>query len=142
MVISRAVDKSLKELGIAVFMKDRNGRYTYANVSAAEMLQASAIDVVGADDCEFFAKECADAMVARDQWIMDAEATSEYESIVQMAHADSLAFFHSIKKPLYENGKVSGVIGISIRLTQPAHAELPLSFMRQLFEFSPTELLS
>ncbi|MGA1480514.1 MAG: PAS domain-containing protein, partial [Candidatus Nanopelagicales bacterium] len=65
----------LDSLDIAVYSKDREGRYTYANRMVCDLFGAPLADIVGRDDTAFFDLEASSELRENDREVMDSGAS-------------------------------------------------------------------
>ena len=112
--------RALFELApVAIFTKDRTGVYTSANALTTEV---TGRDPVGYTDAEIFGAEAAASLMANDQAVFERDAEVLYEERVQTNKGER--FFLSRKSPLHDHqGKVSGLMGIGLEITERLRAE-------------------
>ncbi len=93
-----------------IFVKDRQGRIIYANPATLEVLGKSAVEVIGARDCDLYPNPADAARVmANDQRVMESGQTEVVEE-----SPDGIRTFLGMKAPYRdEAGNVIGLIGIS-----------------------------
>lgn len=109
----------LDTLDIAVYSKDREGRYTYANRMVCELFGASLAEIVGKDDSEFFDLDEADDLKVNDREVMESGvAVSREERDVVKATGEERTYW-TVKAPLRDSsGAVVGLAGVSIDITE------------------------
>ena len=99
----------LDTLDIAVYSKDREGRYTYANHMVCELFGASLAEIVGKDDSEFFDLDEADDLKVNDREVMESGVAVSREERT----------YWTVKAPLRDSsGAVVGLAGVSIDITE------------------------
>lgn len=102
-----------------VYWKDRNGRYQFCNINAANLVGfKSNKDVVGKKLHDFVEKKYADEVIAVDEEII---RTNQGTTIEEKAFdlQGNPAIYLTKKQPLHDqNGKVSGLYGISMNITE------------------------
>lgn len=100
-----------------VFVKDRQGRYVYANPAALEVLGKPATEVIGRCDRELFS-EAINPIIETDQRIM---ASGQVEAIEE---AIGVRTFLSIKVPQRNAaGEVIGLIGVATDISDRVQFE-------------------
>ncbi len=101
----------------AVYVKDREGRYTLCNATTARMFGRAVAEVVGRTDHELFAQAVADAMVAVDRRIL---ATGSPETIEErIAAGDESRTWITTRSPYRtRDGAIAGVIAIARDVTE------------------------
>jgi PAS domain S-box-containing protein len=108
-----------------IYVKDLQGRYLLANRRYQELFQVSGQTLVGRTDHELFPRETADAFIALDQRVMDANEALMAEEV--MPHDDGPHTYLSVKCPLRnEEGTPCGVFGISTDITERKRFEQQL----------------
>lgn len=108
----------LDELDVAVYSKDRQGRYTYANRMVQEIFGASLEEIIGCDDSEFFDLEVSNDLKVNDEAVMaSGTAVSRRERDVVKETGEERVYW-TIKAPLKDaQGNVVGLCGISLDIT-------------------------
>jgi PAS domain S-box-containing protein len=96
----------------AVFVKDRDGRYLYANHAAGTFVGKDKADLIGRDDGELFDATSAELVRAHDRMVMSTRLAETTEEIITAA--DTTRTFLATKAPYFDDqGDVIGVIGVS-----------------------------
>jgi len=103
-------------------VKDIEGRYLLTNAAAARFTGKRAADVLGKDDRLMFPPEEATRVMDRDSKVMEATAPVSYEETVS-AVAGRLFTFLSTTGPIYDDGMLLGLCGISHDITARKRAE-------------------
>jgi len=110
---------ALDNVSAYIFMKDLQGRYTYANKMVRELFQCSLDDIVGKDDSTFFSLKDSDELTVNDRIVMDQGISIEKEERNIILETGEERFYWTVKKPLFdETGKVIGLNGISTDITE------------------------
>ena len=110
-----------------VYAKDREGRMLVANRGTTELIGKPPADYLGRTDEEVLDdKAQARAVMATDQRIMASGKTEQIEEEVRLADGRA-AFWLSTKAPLLDDaGKVIGLVGSSVDITDRIKAERAL----------------
>jgi len=115
----------------AIFVKDRQGRYLLFNSAAAKVVGKSAAEVLGHDDTALFSAIEAEAIMAGDRRVMEAGEVMTYEDYLTAADGTYRTFL-ATKGPIYsENGKVTGLFGISRDISEQRRSEEELQEVTQ-----------
>ncbi len=110
------------EVGDAIYVKDRAGKYLLCNKAAAHLTGKLAADVLGRDATAVFDPESARIVMERDRRVM-ATGVAETEEM-ELTAAGVTRTYLTTKAPFHdENGNIIGVIGISHDITDRKRAE-------------------
>ena len=109
----------LDTLDIAVYSKDREGRYTYANRMVRDLFGASLEEIVGKDDSAFFDLDVSNELRENDEEVMEAGvAVTRTEHDVIKETGEERVYL-TVKAPLRDaSGAVVGLAGVSIDITE------------------------
>ncbi len=105
-------------IGVYVFMKDLQGRYTYANAKVCELFGRPLEQVLGHDDSEFF-----DLVRSRELKQNDREVLERGEGLEReernILPSGELRIYWTAKMPLRDaQGCITGLCGISTDITE------------------------
>ena len=116
----------------AVFVKDREGKYLFANKAAIAFLGEPAQEIIGRDDTQFFSPAEAKAIMTQDRKVMESKQTQTYEESLTTPDGVKHVFL-ATKGPVYDNsGDVTGIFGVSRDITERKAVESQLK-MREFF---------
>jgi len=105
-----------------IFVKDLTGRYLKINRWYEVMHGMTEAEVIGKTDYDLHAKEIADVLRSNDQEVIEANTPLQFEE--QVAFADGLHYFISVKFPLRDDsGRPYAVCGIATDITGRRQAE-------------------
>lgn len=111
-------DRILDALDAAVYAKDLQGNYTYANRYVCDLFGAPLVDIVGKDDSHFFDLEQSNALKVNDAEVMANGVTVEREERDVVKETGEERFYWTMKSPLRDDsGAVVGMCGISLDIT-------------------------
>jgi PAS domain S-box-containing protein len=109
---------------VAIFIKDLEGRYTLCNRVACQSLGSSG-GVVGMTDYDLLPRAVADELRARDQEVIAAGTSVEFEETIPLAGVDR--HFLAAKFPLRNaSGEIVGVGGVAVDVTERKQAQQAL----------------
>lgn len=109
---------ALDNVSAYIFMKDLDGRYTYANKMVRELFNCSLEEIVGQDDSSFFSLDDSDEITVNDTYVMVNGVSIEKEERNVIMETGEVRYYWTIKKPLFDaKGKVIGLNGISTDIT-------------------------
>ncbi|MFE8034478.1 PAS domain-containing protein, partial [Thiohalocapsa marina] len=127
--------QALDTLGAYVYVKDLDGRYTYANRLVCELFGATPEEVIGRDDAEFFDLDLSDQLKAVDRQVLETGQTLEREEINILKETGETRTYWSIKAPLRDTqGRIVGLWGISTDISDRLTTEAKLAEYRQLID--------
>ena len=107
----------LNNLEALVYMKDRQRRYLYANINAAELFGQTQESIVGLTDAQMIPPEEAERFGVMDQQVFDSGRKSTGEET--LVDADGVTrHYWSIKVPITNHGVVDAYVGISTDITE------------------------
>ncbi|MFL6671961.1 MAG: CHASE domain-containing protein [Massilia sp.] len=111
------LDTVLGNIDALVYMKDRDGRYTYVNAKSAEALGRPPAQIIGRRPHELMAPEQADMLWRRDQQVFAQR--QRLASQVRFTHADGTVHqLWSLKVPMMADGEIGAVLGVSTDVTE------------------------
>ena len=94
----------------AVMMKDRDGRYRLANDAVAGYASRDVDDIIGKTDEELFGPEVGERIRERERPALERQARITYEERLQTDEGEVV--FETTRIPFYEDGELTGTIGI------------------------------
>ncbi len=121
----------VESLPLAVWSKDRDGVFTFANQLLAEMLGQPSEQIVGKTDFAFFPLEMAEQFVADDQIVIEQNRVIERVETITRADGDVI-YIQSFKAPQFdEEGHVIGTQGLSWDISDMKRVEAELRHARE-----------
>jgi diguanylate cyclase (GGDEF)-like protein/PAS domain S-box-containing protein len=118
----------LTHIDAHIFMKDRQGRYLYANPAAMELLSGSGAAVLGHSDEDLLPPSVAAAFRAADAQVWASDGPLEIEERISQPDGSERIFL-SKKLPYRQPGQPDALIGFSTEITglRLAHEQLAAS---------------
>ncbi len=120
-----------------IYVKDREGRFIYANPPSLQMLGRSLPEVIGRTNAELFPADVASTLTASDEAVFSADAPVQVEETVTMPGGEDRIFL-SEKVLLRLPGEPPRLIGFSADITAIKKAEAQ---RRELEDLRRRELL-
>jgi PAS domain S-box-containing protein len=106
----------------AIYVRDAEGRYVFANRAAKQLLGDSALDIAGKRDQEFFSEQSAAQIRASDLEVLRTNQPLSLELSLQLRGEERV--FLSRKVPYRSAGqKIHGVLGIAMDITERRRME-------------------
>jgi len=103
----------------AVYSKDLQGRYTYANAFVQELFGADLDTIVGQDDSAFFDLERSNVLRVNDEEVMRTGESISREELDVVKDTGEQRVYWTVKSPLRnDEGVIVGMCGISIDITE------------------------
>ncbi|MCW9026067.1 MAG: diguanylate cyclase, partial [Thiovulaceae bacterium] len=106
----------LNSLEQNIFIKDINSVYLFANDAYASLVHQEVNSIIGKSDYDFFPKDIADKYRKDDRFIIENEEVIDIKESILVDN--EYRKIKTIKKPLYEDGKVIAVLGIFWDVTE------------------------
>jgi len=118
----------------SIYFKDKEKRFIRVNKIKAEHSEISPEEMIGKTDFDFFPKEIAMQSFADDDHIIES-GRSIVDKIEKIIHLDKREYWASVTKvPWYdEEGRITGVIGITRDITERKQAEEAIKKSQQEF---------
>jgi PAS domain S-box-containing protein len=116
-----------------IFFKDSNLRHTECNKSLENHFNMRKSDIIGKNDAEAFGFpiDLVDHYAAKDKEVIAEKRIAIVEEIIPAADG-KVQLFETIKSPIIDDGKVTGLVGISRDITHRKAAEESLSRQNSL----------
>ncbi len=114
------------------FLKDREGRYLFANRQFRNVIGADPGALIGMRDDELFPTAQAAVYRANDLKVLQNRAPAEFEEVLTTKEGDRV--FISVKFPLQQPDGSLAVCGISTDITERKHAEDAMRLAAVVFE--------
>lgn len=125
----------LNTVGAFIYVKDLDGRYTYANQLVLDLFGKTNEQVIGKDDSNFFDSETYRALMENDQFVMRQGKVVEVEESNILKSSGELFIYHTVKKPLYDDaGNIIGMCGVSTDITERKRLEGLVKEQNQLLD--------
>lgn len=104
----------LDSVDAAIYIKDTDLRYCYANQTAQTVLGADEDNVMNKTDLDVFTQATAEQIKELDQRVLDTQERIANGETIYFLGDDKAHHFWSVKVPLYNNsGQLTGLCGIS-----------------------------
>lgn len=111
-------DQILDALDVAVYAKDREGRYTYVNRYVRDLFRLPAAEILGKDDSHFFDLEQSNALKINDAEVMATGKAVEREERDVVKATGEERIYWTVKSPIRDAaGNVIGLTGMSVDIT-------------------------
>ncbi|QZA78687.1 diguanylate cyclase [Deefgea tanakiae] len=112
----KQLSQVLENMDAYVYIKDREGRYLYANENLARLYSKPVNEIVGTLEQDLLTPETSERLAAMDKAVFDGGCKVTGEEIVSDVNGKEI-FCWSIKIPLFKDGKADRLIGISTDIT-------------------------
>ncbi|WP_195763932.1 EAL domain-containing protein [Pseudoduganella rivuli] len=122
----RLLDGVLSGTTDAVYIKDLQGNYVYANHAAASFLSLAPEQILGRGDEALFPARAAALLRARDAAVMAGASIQNAEESLATPHQGTQVFLTTCGPLTDTEGNIHGLFGISRNITQRKQAESAL----------------
>lgn len=118
-----------------IFMKDLEGRYTFANHQVQRLFGMSMEDIIGQDDTILFSLEASRDLKETDEQVLSQGRTLECQERNIIAATGEERYFWTVKQPLFDGqGSVRGLAGVCTEITEKIQLEKALREKQALLE--------
>ena len=100
-----------------IYLKDREGRYLYANEKVLELYGRTAAEIMGRDDRELLDPAVAERLMAIDKLVLDSMSRHACEELMIDPDGKTRHYW-SIKLPLLREDKSACLVGFSTEITE------------------------
>ena len=122
------MDALLKAIPDPVWVKTRDGVYTFCNPMFERLYGTSAENIIGKTDFDFLDAEQAVAFQQNDQLTISSEKLTKFDEWLDYRDTGTRALFEVIKTPLHDStNKTTGVLGIARDVTASRQNEVDLA---------------
>ncbi|MFM8442399.1 MAG: PAS domain S-box protein [Methylococcus sp.] len=132
----RRYTEALDQVGAYIFIKDRLGRYVFANRPVLKLFGCSLAELRGRDDSAFFPAATVDQIQSADHRVIERGESTGQEISVRQTDG-GFRFYWEDKVPLYDPelpGQVWGLCGISVDITERKRQEQQLRLSQFVLE--------
>ena len=126
---------TVDSVGSFIFMKDRHGRYTYANQRVQALFDLPLDAILGRDDSAFFSLDASRDLQENDRQVLVHGRTIETEERNVIVGTGEERWYWTVKRPLFSaDGSVRGMAGVSTDITEKVQLEKALREKQKLLE--------
>lgn len=125
----------LDGLGALIFTKDCSGAYTYANQRFCETLGTTLAAIIGRTSADFFDADTARRLHDDDRQVLDTGQRLSRRELRLGKKTNQERCYLAVKAPVFDgDGRISGLSGVLIDITDNERTEQQLRENRQLLE--------
>lgn len=122
----------LDSLSGYIFTKDHNRRYTYANKMVCELFGKKQEEIIGKCDEDFFHPDACKIIRNNDEAVLNNGQIIDEIQQLKVNGSHQYRIFSTIKSPIYENGKIVGLSGVAVDITDSEALKTELSEKQKL----------
>ncbi|CAB4956539.1 unannotated protein [freshwater metagenome] len=131
----------LDDMDAAVYSKDLQGRYVYANKAVQAVFGATLEQIRGKDDSAFFDLALSEELRTNDRQVMADGALVEREEHNVIKATGEKRTYWTVKRPVFDGtGRLLGMAGISTDITDRKRLEDELNYANIIVAESSTVL--
>ena len=142
---SQFINSLLRAVPVAIFYKDREGRYIGCNDAFTEIMGVSSEEMRGKTVHELWPSELADKYHQMDLELMRNREHQEYEFLVKAKDGEIHPVIYAKDVYLDSHGEVAGLVGAFLDITERKRAERELQqsndLLRAIIEAAPTAIV-
>jgi PAS domain S-box-containing protein len=117
----------------AIWAKDENGVYLFANEAFRTVFGVGDRDIVGHTDDDFFAREIAEGFQANDRQVLQSRETASF--VEPVALTNGVEFVLSVKFPLFnEHGEAYAAAGMCLDISEQLRLQRELQTLNEELE--------
>ncbi|WP_341647454.1 PAS domain-containing protein [Thauera humireducens] len=125
----------LDAIGALIFAKDCHGHYTYANQRFLEAVGLASPDIRGKSAEDLFDEDTARKVDETDRKVLETGQTIEHREFRISKSGGAQRCFLTVKTPAYDQkGRVVGMTGVAIDITDSERTETQLRESRQMLD--------
>ncbi|WP_338739299.1 PAS domain S-box protein [Haloplanus salilacus] len=124
----------LQTMSAAVFLKDTDGQYLMMNQACRELFNVDDRDIVGLTDDDLVPPEVAEQARADDRRVIETGEVLEIEETVPTVSGNTVRLTR--KSPVYEDGEITGLCGVSTDITEQKQRERELQRLKERLELA------
>ncbi len=128
--LARQFETVLETMSSAVFLKDVDGQYLLMNRACRELLDLDDRDFVGVTDDDLFPPEAAKSAKQGDKRVIESGELVELEEEVPTATGNTVRLTR--KSPVYYDGEITGVCGVSTDITKQKQHQRELEYYERI----------
>ncbi len=132
--IHRQFETVMETMSAAVFLKDVDGEYTVMNQACRELFDVGDKDITGLTDYNIFPPDVAEKAKKDDQRVIENGEVIEIEETVPTATGNTVRLTR--KSPVYDDGEVVALCGVSTDITEQKRREQDLERLKDQFELA------
>lgn len=115
----RELTHALDHIDAYVFVKDRQGRYTFANAKVCKLFGVPLEQVLTHTDDSFFDLKASNSLRLNDQKVIHKGEVIEKEESNVISSTGENRIYWTVKKPLRDHkGRITGLLGVSTDITE------------------------
>lgn len=124
-------------LGVAIFTKDLNGRYIFANQAFLDILGRSSNEVIGFAAHDIFDSAVAAQIKEHDSIVLTTGQTITQKEYYAPNDGVETHSYISVKKPVYDqSGIATGIVGVIVDVAQNVKVDFVISESRKILDLA------
>ena len=129
------LQSTLDQVGAYIYIKDIQGRYTFANKQVCELFGYPLDQIVGFTDEKFFDLSICNQLRLHDRQVFDLGERIESEETNVIAATGETRTYWTVKSPWRDaDGKITGMYGLSTDITEHRKLEMLVQEQKLLLD--------